>query len=72
VKVNKGKTFATLHTHPNTGSPTPTSQDVENTKKLGIPQYVVSREGLFMVRPSDGQVLQVYKNNDWMNEKKKK
>jgi hypothetical protein len=63
--------FATAHTHPNERQQDPSVQDIDNAKKSGKPVYVVSRQGLYMVRPSDGKVIQVFKGTDWMDEKKK-
>jgi len=64
--------FATAHTHPNERQQDPSVQDIDTAKKYGKPVYVVSRQGLYMVRPSDGKVIQVFKGTDWMDEKKKK
>jgi hypothetical protein len=33
---------------------------------------VISKDGLFMVRSSDGAVIKLFDGTRWMNEKKKK
>ena len=63
--------FATVHTHSNERQPDPSDADIQVAKKIGKPVYVISREGLYMVRPSDGKVMQVFQGTDWMSEKKK-
>jgi len=35
--------------------------------KSKMPLYVVSRGGLYMVRPSDGKIINVFQNEDWMS-----
>lgn len=69
LPANFSKDFATFHVHPN--FPQPSANDVEQSKKAGIPFYVASREGLFMVRPSDGKVIQVFDRADWAKKKSK-
>ena len=63
--------FATVHTHSNERQPDPSDADIQVAKKIGKPVYVISREGLYMVRPSDGKVMQVFQGTDWMKDKKK-
>ncbi len=63
-----GNTFATLHTHPSNPrniDPRPSDVDVASAQTTGLPTYVASKEGLFMIRPSDGKVIQVFTNDDW-------
>jgi len=43
--------------------------DVATAKKWNHPVYVVSRNGLSMIRPSDGAIVQVYQSPNWMTEK---
>lgn len=66
------KDFAALHTHPNANGGQPSQQDIVDAKKVGKPYYVVSKEGLFMVRPSDGAVVKVFDGTGWMREKKQR
>jgi hypothetical protein len=69
-KIAFGKDdFAIQHTHPNASSDKPSQNDVEAAKKIKKPIYVTSRTGLWMVRPSDGKVIQVYKNPTWFSDK---
>lgn len=58
-------TFATLHTHPNNVDFKPSAADVKAAMASGVPFYVASKAGLFMVRPSDGKVIQVFDRADW-------
>jgi Prokaryotic homologs of the JAB domain len=53
-------TFGTLHTHPNTRDPKPSGDDVADARKLGKPLYVLSRDALYMIRPSDGASIKVF------------
>jgi hypothetical protein len=45
-----------------------------NPEKLKTrkPKWVVSKDGLSMVRQSDGAVIKVFDGTDWMSEKRKK
>jgi hypothetical protein len=73
LKQAVGKSaFAALHTHPNANGGQPSQQDIDDAKKVGKPYYVVSKEGLFMVRPSDGAVVKVFDGTGWMSEKRKR
>jgi hypothetical protein len=66
-KISYGPSdFGIVHTHPRVSSDKPSQNDIEAAKKIGKPIYVTSRSGLFMVRPSDGKVIQVFDNSDWM------
>lgn len=64
--------FAALHTHPNADGGLPSQQDIDEAKKVGKPYYVVSKEGLFMVRPSDGGMVKVFDGTGWMSDKSDK
>ena len=70
LQVNKN-TFAILHTHNDHLNPEPSPGDIASAKKSGIPIYVASRKGLYVIRPSDGAVTQVFNSPDWMMTKPK-
>jgi proteasome lid subunit RPN8/RPN11 len=63
---------ALVHTHPNDRQQDPSPDDIASAKKLGKPVYVISRSGLFVARPSDGQVVKVFDGTDWMSDKSKR
>jgi len=74
-KIPPGGVFATLHTHPRpTGTKNwiqqPSQPDIDVAKKSHENVYVVTSSGLWLAEPN-GQVTQVYKNDDWMKNKKK-
>ena len=58
--------FASVHTHPRYAQDDPSNEDIALAKKVNQPVYVVSKQGLFMVRPSDGKVSKVFDGTDWM------
>lgn len=68
-----GNTFATLHSHPENGHAqgVPSPADIQSAVRTGVPFYVTSADGLYMVRPSDGKVIQVSTDSRWMMNKKK-
>jgi len=57
--------FATFHTHDSRHLSTPSRDDIEIAKRTHHPVYVASRDGLFMVNPTDGKITQVYNRSDW-------
>jgi hypothetical protein len=63
--------FGAAHAHPNANGGQPSQQDIDIAKKLGKPIWVVSKDGLSMVRPSDGAVIKVFDGTNWMATKKK-
>jgi hypothetical protein len=60
-----------LHTHPKYAQDDPSDDDKELAKKTNQPTYVVSKRGLFMIRPRDQKVIQVFEGTDWMQPDKK-
>jgi hypothetical protein len=54
------------HVHPDLGLPEPSPKDRETSQNFGVPVYAVSKHGLYMARPSDGQVVKVFDGTDWM------
>jgi hypothetical protein len=59
--------FALLHTHNNRLNPKPSAEDIRSAQSFGHPVYVMSRDGLYLIRPSDGAVERVYQGLDWTN-----
>jgi hypothetical protein len=55
------------HVHPDLGLPEPSPKDRETSQNFGVPVYAVSKHGLYMARPSDGQVVKVFDGTDWMS-----
>jgi hypothetical protein len=70
VQQVPGSAFGALHTHPNESGGRPSQQDIDIAKKLVKPIWVVSKDGLSMVRPSDGAVIKVFDGTNWMEKKK--
>ena len=75
-RIPPGGAFATLHTHPRETMTKkwvqqPSQPDIDVAKNSHQNVYVVTSSGLWLAEPS-GQVTQVFKNNDWMKEKKGK
>jgi hypothetical protein len=54
------------HVHPDLGTAEPSPKDRETSQNFGVPVYAVSKHGLYMARPSDGQVVKVFDGTDWM------
>jgi hypothetical protein len=68
------KCIRAAHVHPNENGGQPSERDIDDAKKLGKPNVgyrVIRKDGLFMVRPSDGAVIKVYDGTNWMEKKKK-
>jgi hypothetical protein len=65
------KCIRAAHAHPNENGGQPSEQDIDDAKKLGKPMWVIRKDGLFMVLPSDGAVIKVYDGTNWMEKKKK-
>lgn len=63
--------FASIHTHPNAKDPKPSDADIAAARQSNKPAFIVSQRGLYMVRPSDGKVLQVFEGQDPQHWKKK-
>jgi hypothetical protein len=57
--------FASLHTHPDNYGPRPSDADIQDAVETKKPYYVSSQQGLFMIRPSDGKVIQVFSSPGW-------
>jgi hypothetical protein len=74
-QIPPGGVFATLHTHPRETMnkkwiQQPSQPDVDVAKNSRQNVYVVTSSGLWLAEPN-GQVSQVFKNNDWMKAKKR-
>ena len=68
---------ATFHAHPGNASlgysgKGPSPNDIQLSKDTHVPFYVSTRDGLFMVRPSDGKVIQVFDKGEWAKKNKSK
>ena len=55
------------HVHPDLGTAEPSPKDRETSQNFGVPIYAVSKHGLYMARPSDGQVVKVFDGTNWMS-----
>jgi hypothetical protein len=62
--------MGSIHTHPNDRTDKPSADDIAIAKRVHKTIFVVSRSGLWSVDPS-GDTTQVFKNPNWMDEKKK-
>ena len=62
-------TVLALHTHPDSGSPRPSQDDINAAKKSGHQIYVSSTDGLFGI-DSKGNVTQIHKGTGWLSGKK--
>jgi len=49
---------AIIHTHPDAVDPRPSEKDVATSREFGIPNYTVSRRGIWKATP-DGETVQV-------------
>jgi proteasome lid subunit RPN8/RPN11 len=63
--VIPGGTVAIAHTHPYYAE-LPSRADVEQSKKIGLPIYVISRRNVFVVDPSSGESIAIIRNKGWM------
>jgi hypothetical protein len=61
-------TIAVVHTHPEDAGPTPSSRDVEEARRIGIPIFVVTRMGVRRVDP-DGAVSVVTRGRAWFSDR---
>ena len=55
--------IAIAHTHPD-GLPQPSRQDIAESKRVGLPIYVVSRTAIARVDPS-GETTEIVRNRNW-------
>jgi hypothetical protein len=58
-------TVAVAHTHP-FDFEHPSSRDVDESKRIGLPIYVLTRWHLFAVDPSSGEHVELIRQKDWM------
>lgn len=61
--------LAIFHTHPNSGSATPSTSgppsDVDTANKIGLPIYVISNRGLNVYDPATHQTSKLRDGLDW-------
>lgn len=58
-------TVAVAHTHP-LGSEQPSRGDVAESKRIGLPIYVISRWDLYVVDPQTGERVPLIAHKNWM------
>jgi hypothetical protein len=58
--------IAIVHTHPNSRSPEPESDDREVAKKFGVPIFTITNRGLYVYDPGTGRTNKVRKSLDWL------
>jgi len=57
-------TVAIAHTHP-VQAPQPSRADVQQSTRIGLPIYVVTRWNLYGVDPGSGESIVLRKNKEW-------
>ena len=58
-------TVAVAHTHPQQFEK-PSSGDIEQAKRIGLPIYVISRWYLYVIDPSSGASIALITQKNWM------
>jgi len=58
-------TVAVAHTHPRQFE-RPSSGDIEQAKRIGLPIYVISRWYLYVIDPSSGASITLITQKNWM------
>jgi hypothetical protein len=56
---------AIVHTHP-LHFAHPSRADVEVARRIGLPSYVVSRSGVYVIDPSSGDAIELLADDSWM------
>lgn len=69
VITSGARALAIFHTHPNSGSATPSTgdppSDVDTANKTGLPIYVISNRGLNVYYPPNGGTTKLRDGLDW-------
>jgi len=55
---------AMAHTHPSF-TPEPSKIDIDETKRVGLPMYVVSTRDIYVIDPSSGESLRLIRQRNW-------
>jgi hypothetical protein len=58
---------AIVHTHPNGRDPKPAEQDKRVAEKLGVPNFTVSINGMYVYDPATRKTTKVLSGLDWLN-----